>query len=92
MIPPALIRIRVVESGRKTTALWLPIFLLWIPALAVAIAAIPLLLLLLLVSPLIPGVRKLLRRCYDGYRLLCCSKGLRVEVDGDDDEVFVDIR
>jgi len=92
MFPPALIRIRVVSPGEKKIALWLPIFLLWIPALVVAVAATPLVLVLVLVGVLMPRVRRFLRQCFDVFRLLCCSRGTRIEVDDNEDNVFVDIR
>jgi len=66
--------------------LWLPLFLLWIPAVLLA----PFILLALLIACLISGVR--FWRCVaSGWQLLCSLPGTDVRVTTDGNNVFVRI-
>jgi len=81
MWPPSLVRIRIVENGRKKHSLWLPTILIWPVVLALAIAFAPLVVpiglllwrkggkVLLLAGPLV-------------FYLFCSLRGLSVRVQG----------
>jgi len=91
MFPQAIVRIRIVEKGRRKIRLWLPLFLLWPPLLLVAIAAIPFLLFLIIIKPFIPEVRRILRKLHRLVILSCSLRGLRIEFEDDEDEVLLRI-
>lgn len=51
ILPVSLMRIRVVEGGRKKVNLWLPILLVWPLVLALMVALAPVVLVLCIVWP-----------------------------------------
>jgi membrane protein implicated in regulation of membrane protease activity len=89
IFPASILRVRIVANGRKKLGLWVPLLLLWPLALALA----PLLVLAALVYML--RQRRAGRRT-DAIRclpLLCrvafSLRGLKVEVQKDNQEILV---
>ena len=91
MFPPAIVVIRRVEQGKRKLGLWLSVFILWLPALAIALALTPVLLLLALLYPFAEPVR----RFFGGLRaaaVMCCSlRGLAVSVGKPNKEIEIKI-
>ena len=83
MMPPALLYLRVPRPGRRTLALWLPIFVLWpfVGVLAaVACAALPAVLLVAVPFGKAGVVLRCARLLPCVLSLLCALRGLRVQV------------
>ena len=86
MIPPWLIHLRIRRSGRRRIGLWVPVFLFWPLIWLLALVAMALALVVgIIVAPwgwarpvicLVPWL----------MRMLSASKGLRLQVAGDDSE------
>lgn len=91
MLPPATMRLRIVEGGRKKIGLWLPIFLLWPLLLVVVLLAVPLYLVLLLVSPFVPKANKVVKAIPAIYSVICALKGLTVDVKDENENVLIKI-
>jgi hypothetical protein len=91
MLPPAIIVIRRVEQGKRRLGLWLPVFILWLPALAIALLLSPVFVLLALLYPFAEPVRRFFR----GLRaaaLICCSlRGLAVDIEKPDKEIAIKV-
>ena len=89
ILPPSILRLRVVEGGRKRVDLWLPLFLIW-PVLAAAWVA------LLPVSAVVAVVhwkegwgRRLLLGGPLLFYVFCRLRGLRVEVEEPETDVRI---
>jgi hypothetical protein len=90
--PPFILRIRVIEGGIKKIGLWIPLFLLWPLVLVFAIALFPLILIIsLLLWPTGKG-RKLLLGFPLILYLICNMRGLKVDIRGGSDYVFVNFK
>jgi len=89
IFPASILRVRIVENGRKKLALWVPLLLLWPLALALA----PLLVLAALVYMLrqrrsgwaSDAIRCLPLLCRVAFSL----RGLKVEVRQDNKQIWV---
>jgi hypothetical protein len=91
MLPPAILRLRVVENKRRKIALWLPIFLLWPPLLLLIVASLPLILLLALAFWWHTKVRKVVRSLVPVFGAVCSLRGLTVDVKSEKEEVLIKI-
>ncbi len=91
MLPPAMLRILVVEDGRKKFRFWAPIFLLWPGLVVLAVVSIPLVLVLLLISLWSSNVRAVLRSTMLACRAVCALRGLKIEVDDDKDKILISV-
>ena len=84
MIPPAIIKMRFKESGKKGWALWIPLFLLWPIMLLVMIPVF-------LVSVFVDVVLFVIGRPYHHYTLLLIwlgqllsdLRGMRMDIEGE---------
>ena len=89
MIPPAVLKIHVIDDGKKVIRLWLPLFLLW-PLVLVVMLALPV---LMLVGIFIPRKRRL-RRVFLAspwwITAFCAFRGFRVDVKDGKDIVYVE--
>jgi hypothetical protein len=88
-IPPAVLRLRVVEPGRKKVNLWLPIFILWPIALFLLIVSLPLIIVLIAVALFNDQVKKALGKLRAAMTLACSLRGLQVDVCEKDKEVRI---
>jgi len=86
MIPPMLMRVRVKERGKKGFRLWLPLFLIWPLGLLVFLLSLPFLVVL---SVFHSKSRRMVIALPALFRTICGLRGLRVEVEDDEEEVFV---
>ena len=77
--PPWLMRLNI--SGRRRCSLWLPLFLLWPLAAALAIVLSPLFLLLLLILWFFGWGRLLLFSVWWFFGVLCALRGLEVDIN-----------
>jgi len=93
MLPPAIMRIRVVENGRKKIGLWLPVFLLWPVLILLAVVSIPLLLVLMLGFWWHHVARKVIRSIPAIFGIICSMRGFAVEVENKEkkEEVIIKI-
>ena len=87
IFPPSILRVRIVESGRRKLSLLLPLFMLWPLAVVLWLLALPILLLAAavrwrLARPLLIGPVRM-------FVIFCRLRGLRLEVSGPKDEVIV---
>ncbi len=83
MIPMFMV-LRIRQGDGKAFSLWLPLFILWILLAPLVFLALPLLLLVVLILGMKP--LKFVTALWD---VLCCSRGLRVEVAGKRNSVYI---
>ena len=91
MLPPATLRLRVVENGRRKIALWLPIFLLWPSLLLLIVASLPLILVLALAFWWHPMTRKVVKSIVPVFGAICSLRGFTIDIEDEEDEVFIKI-
>ena len=91
-IPPFWIRLRIVESGKKRISLWLPLFIIGPIVLIVGIILSPLVLIAALIlwrsgkgRPLLLGLPMI-------TYLICCMRGLVLDVNSDRNQVFIKVK
>lgn len=86
MWPPSVCRIRLTEGGRRKHNLWLPLFLIWPPMLAIGAVAW----LVVLVIATVKGKLKVAFRSGPLFLgLFCALRGLHVELaEADGDVLF----
>lgn len=80
-MPPFLMRVRVRVGGKwRGLSLWLPLFLVWLPAAALVVLMLP----VLLIVDTILSLRRSRFSCtgavWTVWRVLCETSGLMVEV------------
>lgn len=86
MIPPMIMRVKVVEGGKTVVGLWLPLFVVWFVLAVAAALLLPLLLMAIVVCALIaPTYVSTIRILPSLWGVLCSVRGTRVEVDGKGD-------
>ena len=90
--PPAIMRVRIIEQGRKRLCLWLPLFLLWPIGLLVLILLSPLLVLLALLRSYSPGPRRLFEATVAFFEILAALRELEIEVEDEDRYVLIRFR
>ena len=87
-IPPCLMHLRI-HNEEHNFGLWLPLFLAWLILAALAIALLPIFLILLIVAwPLGWGKFTLLLGPRI-YTILCALKGTKVDVDRTNEKVEI---
>jgi len=89
ILPTWLMRIRIVEGGRKKIGLWLPLFLVWPVVIAFMVALAPVALIVCIVWP--AGWRYLAA----GPRIISAGwamRGLEVRVKDGKDHVHISFR
>ncbi len=91
MLPPAILRLRVVENNRRKIALWLPIFLLWPPLFLLIGASLPLILVLALAFWWHPKARKVVKSIPAVFEVICSLKGFTIDIEDEEDEIFIKI-
>ncbi len=91
MIPPYLMKIKVIENGRKKVGLWLPVFLVWPLMLIFALILTPLLFMASLFLIWRRKFRALLKAIPRFYAVICAARGLDVEVESENENVYITI-
>ncbi|MGD8238121.1 MAG: hypothetical protein PVH68_06180 [Armatimonadota bacterium] len=92
MWPPSILWLRVVDDGQRKIRLWLPLFLFWPILLLLAIALLPMVLLVALICRGLRGAGRALLGAWYLYATVCSLRGLTIEVSGEGDEVLVSVR
>ncbi len=92
MWPPSIIRLRIVDNGRKKIRLWLPLFLIWPLVLVLATGLLPIVLLVTLIGWGPGKVKAVVQAGAALCSAVCYLRGLTVEVRGEGDEVLVSVR
>lgn len=89
--PPSLLGIRI---GRETRGfrLWLPLFLIWPPVLLLALAFLPLVLLLSLMLWPAGWGRTILLTGPWFFRMFCALRGLIIDVQNGTNRVYIVFR
>ena len=88
--PPWLMRFNV--AGKRRWVLWLPLFLLWPLAAALALALAPFFLLAVLILWFFGWGKLLLFSVRWFYGLLCALRGLEVDIDRGNRTVFISFK
>lgn len=88
IFPPSILRIRTVKKGKKKLGLWLPVFLLWPVILGLLV------LLFALAICLRRGAkgRMILAGLPQLFVAACALRGLKVDVEQDDQRIQVSLR
>lgn len=88
IIPPLLLRVRLVAPNHRWPTLWLPVFLLW-PLLFVLVLllGLPALLFLCIAAP--RSVGPVLSVVFAAYATLCATRGTSIDVNGGPSAVFI---
>jgi len=89
--PPLVLRVRVVEDGRRKVRLWIPLFLLWPGVLLLLVALAPFAVVAALVLWRKGTGRRILLAAPLCVDALCAMRGLEVNVVDKDDRVYVSI-
>ncbi|MCB2154832.1 hypothetical protein KQI84_08080 [bacterium] len=89
--PPQLLRVRMKRPGRRQLGCWLPLILIWLPALLLALALVPLVLLIALIC--LPAGRESARKVItigpQLWQLAAAARGTRAEIhDGKEGFAF----
>lgn len=87
MWPPSLLRIHIQEQKRRKISLWLPVFLLWPLAAALAAVLAPPVLVLALAGWSV--AKRVVLLAPAAADVLCSLRGLRVHVNGQDGDVTI---
>jgi hypothetical protein len=87
IFPPSIMRVRILEGGRRRRNLWLPLLLLWPIVTVAGLAGLPVLFVLMAVRPRMPW-RVLLALPW-AFLVFCRFRGLRVELTGPKKQVSV---
>ncbi len=87
--PPLILRIRIMEAGRKKIGLWLPLFLMWPFMLVISILLLPLVLIVSLILWPSGKGKKIILAFPLIFNLICNMRGLRFDVKGSNDNVYV---
>jgi len=87
-IPPCLLHLRI-HNKEHNFGLWLPLFLAWLILAAMALAFLPLFILLLLVALPFGWGEFMLLLGPRFYTLLCALRGLKVDVDRANEKVEI---
>jgi hypothetical protein len=81
MLPPAIVDIKRIKNNARELRLFLPLFLLWPMALAVALAMFPFLLILSILYPFALPVRKFFGAVRSAMISCCALRGLEFETE-----------
>ena len=90
--PPAILRLRVCGGSGQRVRLWIPLFLLWPLALALALLALPILLVAALVTRRGSRPRRIVRALPAIWPAICAARGLLVDVEDAEHSVHIALR
>jgi hypothetical protein len=89
ILPTSVMRIRIVEGGRKKIGLWIPVFLVWPVVIALMVALSPVALIVCIVWPkgriYVAAGPMILAVCW-------ALRGLEVRVQDEEDQVLISFR
>ena len=89
--PPSVLRVRI-QNGRRGFGLWLPLILLWPPIVLIALALFPIILVLAAVMWCGGWGRPLLLSGPSFFRLFCALRGLRIDVQDQQQRVYISLK
>lgn len=89
ILPPAILRLSIVDNGRRVIGLWLPLFLLW-PLMLAVVAALPVLMAVGLFIPRRMRLRRALLSSWWWVTAFCALRGLRIDVKDRADRVYIE--
>ena len=89
--PPSLLRVRL-HNDERHFGLWLPLFLLWPPILLIALAMFPIILVLAAMTWRRGWGRPLLLTGPSIFRLFCGLRGLTVDVQNQNEQVYISLK
>lgn len=92
IFPPSILRIRIVKKGKKKLGLWLPVFLLWPVILALLVLLLPLLFVLAICLRRGAKGRMIVGGLPQLLVIACALRGLKVDVEEDDQRIQVSLR
>lgn len=87
--PPSLMRFRKVVNGERKRNLWLPLLLVWPLAVALWLVLLPLIVLVAVFTRRSGKGRFVLFGGPRLFRLFCALRRVRVEVDKDNEQLFI---
>ena len=87
---PSLLRVRFGRRNRRV-GIWLPLFLIWLPVSLFVLALFPFVLVLAVLLWPVGWSRPLLLACPLLFRLFYSLRGLRIDVEGKNGQVYVAI-
>ena len=90
-LPPAILDITRVAHGKRKLRLWLPVFILWLPALAIALALTPVLAVLALLYPFAEPARRFFRALRVAGQMFRSLRGLALDIENPGKEVAIKI-
>lgn len=88
ILPPSVLRVRIVESGRRKLRLWIPMFLVWPIVIALMIVLSPVALIVFISWS---RARDYIKAGPQILGALWAMRGLRVDVGEHQDGVFVSL-
>jgi hypothetical protein len=91
MCPPLVLAIRLKGRDRKSLRLWLPVVVLWPTALALGLALAPVALIVALVARGWRFTGKAVAAVPRAYTVLCALRGVRIDVGGESEHVYMSI-
>jgi hypothetical protein len=88
---PLLLKLHIVEDGRKKINLWLPLFLIWIILLAILIVMLPFILIAAFGFWIFRNDTRILSVIPIFFSILCALSGLVVLIEEKNRKVFLAI-
>ena len=89
--PPSLLRIRI-QNDERRFGLWLPLILLWPPIVLITLILVPIVLVLAALSWRRGWGRPLLLSGPSFFRLFCALRGLRIDVQDQQERVYISLK
>ena len=91
ILPPVLIKIRVVKQSCRKFSIWLPVFFLWPLLLVLILVSIPFLLVFTIAYWNNPKARKSIRNYFSAIAMFFLLRGLEVNIKNNEEEVFIQL-
>lgn len=92
MIPPALVKVHIVENGRRRINIWFPIILLWVLLMLISLALLPILIFIDLLLRARGRTKGCLYSMYCIFSVLNALRGTEVRVINKKQQNLVDVR
>jgi hypothetical protein len=91
MIPPSFIIIKISKSGKRKIWLPLPVFILWIPLLFLLMLLSPFLAVLILFYPFSEEAKNYLKGAIYFWIMICSFRGFTLDIKDNNDIIFIRI-
>jgi hypothetical protein len=89
ILPPAIMRIRIKEEGKRKISLWIPIFLFWPIGILVLVLLIPVVLVLALFRSFTPRAGGLFEIIILTLTIIFAFREFEIEVEQEDKQVLI---